>query len=77
MGFSHHSAGKIFGVASVPRIIRRVKAKLARLTPDQRERCLKENHGDAARLDALMEVSNTRDAGIFAQKYFKTLDHRI
>ena len=37
MGFPHHVVGKIYGVASVPRIVRRVKSKLARLTPEQRE----------------------------------------
>ena len=48
MGFSHKAVGKIYGVKSVPRIVKQVKSKLARLTPEQRVDCLQANNVGSA-----------------------------
>ena len=77
LGLSHNCAGTVFGVRSVPRIVRRIKIRLARLTPEMQKITLASQHVGVARIDALLAISNARDANLIAPRHFMRLDFRI
>mmetsp|Transcript_22650 Transcript_22650/g.28020 ORF Transcript_22650/g.28020 Transcript_22650/m.28020 type:complete len:147 (+) Transcript_22650:316-756(+) len=77
MGLSHQCTGKVFNVSSVPRIVRRIKSRLGRMSPAERAERLESWHVGAARIDALVAISNARASGYISSKYFSHLDFRI
>ena len=67
----------MFGVSSVPRIVRRLKDKLGRVDPEQRRQFFVAQNAGAAQVDALLKISNVREAGTVCAKNFTHLDFRI
>ena len=63
MGLSHYCTGQVFNVSSVPRIVRRIKARLSKMTPEECSRRLESWQIGSARIDALAAISSARATG--------------
>ena len=57
--------------------MRRIKARLSRMTPDECAKRLNSWQVGAARIDALAAISSARASGKISSKYFQHLDFRI
>ena len=64
IGVSHECTGRVLHVATVSRIIRRVKKQLGRLTPAKQRELLYSWSLGYAHIDALMIVSRKRNLGL-------------